>query len=210
MAFDGLIADTITARAEAIEETLAGHDIMVSAERIVSALPGRTVSEVLRHVLRPPSVGAPDETLLDVLTMQAQRRCAQRLLQGVPLAPTLTDFVTQFQVRGTAVVVRSDSPRREVEQTLALTGTLGGFRILRCADDPSRDRGGTSLDRSYAEIMRRMVTPGNAGRCAAVEIGEYAGAAARRHVEHVSTLAVQPWAGGRVLESLLPPHTFPA
>lgn len=208
LAFDGLIADTISVRAAAIVETLARHDLVVSIEHVVSALPGRTVHEAMRAVVRPPLVGAPDETLLDVLTIQAQQRCAQRLLQGVAIGPALTDVVRHLQMRGTAVVVRSDSPRRDVEQTLALVGGVGEVRMLRCADDPGGERGATSLERSYSEILRRMATRGDAAQHAAMEVGEEAAATARRFLGHVTAVSAQPWQGLRMLDDLLRQGTF--
>lgn len=205
LAFDGVIADTITARATALVETLATHDIEARAADVVAALPGRTLHEALRDVLHARLADGLDETLLDVMTMQAQQRCAQRMLQGVAIAPALTDVVRQLQVHGTAVVVRSDSLRREVEPTLALTGVLGEFRMVRCADDPSRVRGTTSLERSYAEILRRTA---RGGEYAAFEVGDYAGAVARRVIGKVTPVAVHPWSGERVLEGLLRTRRF--
>ena len=187
VAFDGLIADTIGLRADAIIESLHTHDLSADAAEVRAMLPGRTVSEVLRE-LAPTS----DETTLDLLALHAGRGCSSRCAQGVVVAHDLSTFLQRAQMAGTSVIVRSDSPRNDVERILALSGHLLAFRMVRCADDPPSVRGASSVARSYTAILRRLDAPGGGADRAALEVSVHATAVASRFLGRASVVTALP------------------
>ena len=151
LAFDGLIADTLGARGEALQHALKAEGLNVEAERVRSVLPGRTLHEAAAAI-----VGDADQTLLDLVALRAQQDVSLRLARGVSLAMNSRAFVDAQRTAGTGLVLRSDSLRRDVERILQLTDLELAFTFVRCPDDLPRARGVSTLEGSYLAISKRL------------------------------------------------------
>ena len=169
VAFDGIIADTIPRRArilaEAIAQECAALDVAIHAlvlsSLLLPLLPGRTFHECL--VVAVDQIPAlhherlrHDFTAHDIMAMRAQRDWAKAAAHGVPLRDGVLDHLHTLTAHGVRFVVRSDSQRREVEPLLRLAGLDDRMLLLRCADDPPRRAGVTSVQASYDAIEARL------------------------------------------------------
>ncbi|WP_337169267.1 glycine cleavage T C-terminal barrel domain-containing protein [Gemmatimonas aurantiaca] len=139
VAFDGVLADTLGARAEAILTVCSEESVSLSAERLRSrlraTLPGRTIAEAVELLLEADG----DPTRSELVSLRAQRHYTTRLAQGVPFDATVLRTLMTRAGAGDRIVVRADSTRREVEPQLTLAGIEHHITLLRCADDrPSR------------------------------------------------------------------------
>lgn len=169
VAFDGIIADTLPPRAQALADAIAaectGLDITVHAgdlpALLLPLLPGRTLSEcvaaavnalpVLQHArLRD------DLTLHDLIALRAQNAWATAVAHGIPLREGVAARMAGMVSQGVRIVMRSDSQRREVEPLLRLANLEDSTLFLRCADDLPRRVGVTSLQASFEAIDARL------------------------------------------------------
>ncbi len=187
IAFDGLLAETLGVRTDAVLEALRGEHIEPERALVAAALPGRTLHEEIRRVS-----ASTDETLLDLLTLRAQALLSARIAQGIAIAPNAQAFLARTRAAGTRLVLRSDSARRDVERVLALGDLESTFAFVRCADDLSAVSGGSSLERSYIAITRRLDALGGGGDRAALECSAPAAETARRYVGSVRVCASLP------------------
>ena len=192
LAFDGLVAETIELRAEALQQALAAEGIETEQRSVLHALPGRTLHEAISAL-----VGDGDQTLIDLAALRAQQEVSTRMAQGVSLAENARVVMEAQRAAGTRLVLRADSLRRDVERVLQLTDLEFAFAIVRCADDLPRMRGVSTLEGSYAVIGQRLEALRVTER-AAMECSAYAAGVASRTVgraEHVSRLRAE--ASGR-------------
>ena len=180
VAFDGLVADTLDLRADAIAATLGAEGIAVTPDRIRHALPGRALFETVELLLGPT-----DPTLADVVVLRAQQHISERMAQGVALTPNARVWIDVQQSAGARLVLRADSVRRDVERVLQLTDLEPAFTMVRCADDAPRIRGASTLDSAYGEITRRLDASRVSTGRTAFELGAYAVAVTRRYVSIV-------------------------
>ncbi len=169
VAFDGIIADTVSRRAqilaEAIAQECAAVDVTVHAQALLPPLmpllPGRTFTEcMVVAVDQIPALQHErlrlDLTAHDIMAMRAQRDWAKAAAHGVPLRDGVLDHLRTLTARGVRLVVRSDSQRREVEPLLRLSGLDDSMLLLRCADDLPRRTNVTSVQASYDAIEARL------------------------------------------------------
>lgn len=139
VAFDGVLADTLGARTEAILAACNEEGVSLTTEqlypRLHATLPGRTIAEAVESLL----YGDGDPTRSELVSLRAQRHYTTRLAQGVPFDATVLQTLMTRAGAGDRIVVRADSMRREVEPQLTLAGIEHHITLLRCADDrPSR------------------------------------------------------------------------
>ncbi len=169
VAFDGIIADTLPLRAQALADAIAlecgSLGIIVDARalcpRLLPLLPGLTFSEcIVVAVEQSPALLhetiRQDLTLHDIMALRAQRAWSAAVAHGVPLRDGVRDHLQTLVARGVRMVVRSDSQRREVEPLLRLAGLEDSMLLLRCADDLPRRSGVPSLQASYEAIDARL------------------------------------------------------
>ncbi len=180
VAFDGLVADTLKLRADAIASTLGTEGIAVALDRIRHALPGRALFETVELLLGPT-----DPTLADVVVLRAQQHISQRMAQGVALTPNARPWIDAHQSAGARLVLRADSVRRDVERVLQLTDLEPTFTMVRCADDAPRIRNASTLESAYGEITRRLDASRVSTGRTAFELGAYAVGVTQRYVSSV-------------------------
>lgn len=169
VAFDGIIADSVPLRAQALADAIAREsaalDVTLHAPALsillMPLLPGRTLSECM--VVAVDQIAAlqherlrHDLTAHDIMAMRAQRDWAKAAAHGVPLRDGVLDHMHKLVARGVRIVVRSDSQRREVEPLLRLASLDDSILFLRCADDLPRPAGVTSVQASYDAIDARL------------------------------------------------------
>ena len=181
IAFDGVLFDSLTARANAvIEATSAFIDVAGSgAATVLETLPGLSIAECVRTLMtnhanetREPI----DETAVDIASLSAERIFAANVRHGFTINVRARDML----VRGAAVtrvVLRADSRRSEVDHLLLLAGLDLTVSMIRCSDDggsrgqlmggitsggsTSRDStsgGRASIDRSYTRITQKLAS----------------------------------------------------
>ncbi|MBA3919399.1 MAG: hypothetical protein C0516_12535 [Gemmatimonas sp.] len=151
LAFDGVLFDTLPARAAALHEALAAEGMPIAEDLVRVALPGRAMAEALQQIDPTPQ----DFTRHDLVLLRAQRLYAGIIAHGVPLLPEGLGALHKAVAAGHRVVLRSDSERRHVEPLLALSGLETQVSLLRCSDDPPRGAG-RSFDRSWQHIDERL------------------------------------------------------
>jgi len=165
VAFDGIVADTVPARARALADAIAYEwaplGIEVPPADLLSLLPGRTFDECMTAALQQvPALRHErlrhDVTGHDLIALRAQRSWTTAVAHGVPLRDGVVDRLQAAVARGVRIVVRSDSQRREVEPLLRLAGLEDVLLFLRCADDVPQLAGATSLHASYEAITARL------------------------------------------------------
>ena len=139
LAFDGLIVDTLNARAESLLLALSDERIDVAPERVREVLPGRTFEEAVDAL-----VGDSDPTVAELVALRAQREVSMRLARGVSLAMHAHAFVEAQRAMGAKLVLRTDSLRRDVEslcrsfRRLGVRRDAGALWSVVAADIPKR------------------------------------------------------------------------
>ena len=94
----------------------------------------------------------------------ASYSCSTRVSSSeIPDPPGSTTSALKY---GTSLVLRSDSLRRDVERVLQLTDLELAFAFVRCPDDLPKARGVSSLEGSYAAIIKRLDSLGVEDRSA--------------------------------------------
>lgn len=169
LAFDGIVADTLPLRAQALamafESTIndegVAPSVVVPATELLPLLPGRTFSESIAVAMQqlPALRDAPVHTdfpLHDLIEVRAQRAWSAASAHGVPLRRDIVAQIQREAARGVRIVLRSDSQRREVEPLLRLAGLEDHIAFLRASDDMPRTPGVTSLQASYQAIDARL------------------------------------------------------
>ncbi len=169
VAFDGILADTLPPRARALADAIAQEcaalpvpiDVHAILPQLIVLLPGRTFSESIAVAVEQlPALQHErirhDVTMHDLIAMRAQQAWSAGVAHGVPFLDGVLGRLQAAVARGTRMVVRSDSQRREVEPLLRLAGLEDSMLFLRCSDDLPRLAGGTSLQASYEAIDARL------------------------------------------------------
>lgn len=199
LAFDGIVADTLTLRRDALIASARAEQWMLSQSRAEELLPGRTLQECLLQLFTEQAnqlannvdhdqphvtVNDPnvDHALVDLVALRADRMVAERMRQGVMLVVGAQERIRVCQAAGTRLVLRSDGWRRDVEPALAQLGLELAFTFARCADDLPRVAGASSVGSSYAAIVHRLDTLRVSTERRGYEASAYAADVARFHL----------------------------
>ena len=185
VAFDGLVADTLHARALALVTAISAEFQSVAIEIALQALPARSLDEAAEVALR--IAGAPDDaTLRDLVVLRARRGFTGMVQQGLPLRTGALAWLEQRARQHGRFVLRADSARRDVELLLTFSGVSDLFTLVRCADDLPRRAAKSSIERSWQAIVDRLsalnVAP---DQCVAFEYDAASAVIARRFVSTV-------------------------
>lgn len=151
LAFDGVIANTLTLRADALCTSARANGYVLNEAQVADALPSRTFYECCVQL-----VPTADETTRDLIALRAQQHYADRVAQGVDLTPTAQHTIRAAQHTGARMVLRADTHRRDVESVLRQWELDLAFTLVRCADDLPRVAGATSVVSSYHAITTRL------------------------------------------------------
>ncbi len=178
IAFDGLVADTLGARAQAIADALTSEGTPISAEAIAERVAGRSLEETIEHVLRhhaAQSGESIDHTTRDLAVLRARRSYSAIIALGLPLHAPATAWILNHAANGVKVILRADSARADVETMLRLSGFSDNIAFARCADDLPRLRGLSMTESGWSAIIHRLgamqITP---SACRAVEVAQSA------------------------------------
>lgn len=207
LAFDGVVADTLAIRRDALMASANAEQWMLSPLRAATLLPGRTLQECLLLLVTEISDGLANEmasapandmvkhvpqvvvydlnvdyTLVDLVALRAERMVAERMRQGVIMREGAQAMILARQAAGTRLVLRSDGSRRDVEPALAQLGLELAFTFVRCADDLPRVAGASSLESSYVAIAHRLDQLRVSTERSAQEASAYAADVARFHL----------------------------
>lgn len=188
--FEGVLADTLALRRDALAEALAADGIVLSDELFALA-DGRTTEDAVARIRH--AVGAPeDPTAIELGKLRAERAFAARAGKGITLTAGAKAALEKLGATSRLAMVTRAS-RREVEFVLNLAGLDGLFRPIITLDDvqpPKPDRA------PYLAAMSKVgqLFPGQTLRGLAVEDSVHGARAA-----HAAGLAV-------VLVGDLPAH----
>lgn len=153
VAFDGVLADTLPLRAHALADACAAERAERMIEQARAVLPGRTLLEAALALF--PHEAQHDPTLPELVALRAQRGYRHLVQHGVAMHAHVLRAVRDAGARGTRVVVRADSERRDVEPLLAMAGLDHLPTFVRCSDDQPRGAG-ASLGRSWQALHARL------------------------------------------------------
>jgi len=165
VAFDGIVADTLPLRAQALAEAIrteCGLDAQsLAADELLPLMAGASFSEAVGNAMvqcfsLQQSPCSTDITLHDIIALRAQRRWASIAGHGVSLREGVAVHLHREMSRGRRIVLRSDSQRREVEPLLQLANLEDSTLFLRCADDLPRLPAVSMLQASYEAIDARL------------------------------------------------------
>ena len=159
--FEGVIADTQSARREALLDTLAEDGVELSDVEYVercAAMPTRAAARNA-YTLRQH---ACDETIVDLVALRAQRRFGTLIETGLSLVDGARAFIESLHGR-TRLGIVSRAARTEIDATLRLAGLDHAFEFIISDDDtfapkPSPAPYVGALDRL---ARRRVVRPGH-------------------------------------------------
>ncbi|MEP6764999.1 MAG: hypothetical protein ABJB66_11835 [Gemmatimonadaceae bacterium] len=194
IAFDGVLFDTLDARARVVYDALRTDFPSLTVEQAHSVIPGLSIAEAVRAIayeaselIEPVVV---DETSIDLAVMHAERGFAALAAHGFSLNLRGRDLL-QRSASVTRIVVRADSKRREVDFMMQLARLESSVSMVHCSDDHygapwCPELASSAIGRSYDRIAGRMTSnKGLLGEKSAVgiamEIGEDARAVARQY-----------------------------
>jgi beta-phosphoglucomutase-like phosphatase (HAD superfamily) len=102
---------------------------------------------------------AGDDTLVELVTLRAQRELATRLAQGFVVAPEVMRFVEHAQLRAPVAIVTA-AGRDETDAALRLASLRDSFSAIVSADDVAGDAPSRAqFDAAMAHLERRRASP---------------------------------------------------
>ena len=157
--FEGVIADTERARREALRHTLAEDGVDVTVGEYVERCAAMPIRTAARNALTLRQ-RACDETIVDLVTLRAQRRFGLALETGLSLMDGARSFIESLHGR-TRIAIVSRAARTEIDATLRLAGLDHAFEFIISDDEtfaskPSPAPYVAALDRL---ARRRVVKP---------------------------------------------------
>lgn len=164
--FDGVLADTTSARGDALRSTLREDGIALSADEYREQCAGRSFAEAVRAALDLRAVKL-DETGVDLLVLRTERAYSAAVGKGVKLADGVPEVVERLAASVRLGVV-TRAGRSEVEFVLALAGLDHAFSCLVTGEDAAAGKPSPALYRVALERLSRLrATPPS--MCVALE-----------------------------------------
>ncbi len=192
VAFDGLVADTLAARALAVSDAVTAEVSPCSLDEGLSLVQGRSLDEAVEAALVAGADTAAvefDATLRDLAVLRARRSYTAMVAQGLPLRDGAADWIALRAASHGRVILRADSARRDVERIIAFTGLQDVVAFVRCADDLPRTLGASSPECAWAAITSRLAAQRVAlEQCVALECSAASAAVARKYLSDVSII----------------------
>lgn len=130
--WDGVLADTGTARRDALLRALADEGMAWSAEAYDEHCAGLDVHHAASAAVQ--RLRSDDPTLADLVVLRAGRAFTERLARGVTLKPGVIDFLRTTEPRARLAIV-SRAGRAETDLFLRLSGLDGMMACVFTADD---------------------------------------------------------------------------
>jgi len=130
--FEGVVADTLAMRSDALAEALAVDGITLT-DQLLRIARGQTTESAIARIRE--AVGAPDDaTALELCKLRAERAFAARAGKGISLAPGAKGALEKLGA-ATRLALVTRASRREVEFVLSLAGFDGFFRPVITLED---------------------------------------------------------------------------
>lgn len=134
--WEGVLADTWSARRDALRVALAAEGIAHRVADHDDQLRGVAVPVAVRVVLR--HLGIVDPVLAELLALRATRTFAQALATGLVVDPAAVAFVRRVHPRHRIAIV-TRATRDETALVLRLAGLGDAVSTMTCADDVEGD-----------------------------------------------------------------------
>ncbi|MEO8562635.1 MAG: HAD hydrolase-like protein [bacterium] len=149
--WEGVLADTGQARRDSMLDALAAEGVRFDATAYDECCLGLSVQEAVSA-----AVGAvADPTLLELVTLRAQRDFAARVSQGFALQSGAERFLERAQLRAPIAIVTA-ARRSETESALRLAGLLDACAAIVTADEVDGDApSATQIDIAIDHLTRR-------------------------------------------------------
>lgn len=164
--FDGVLADTTSARGDALRSTLREDGIALSADEYREQCAGRSFAEAVRAALDLRAVKL-DETGIDLLVLRTERAYGAAVGKGVKLADGVPEVVERLAASVRLGIV-TRAGRKEVDFVLALAGLDHAFSCVVTSEDTSAGKPSPALYRVALERLSRLrATPPSV--CVALE-----------------------------------------
>src|SRR3954471_5421140 len=154
--WEGLLTDTTESRRAALALALAEEGVTFDEDAYDDRFAGRSLRSIVAAALE---WRAGDDTLVELVTLRAQRELASRLAQGLVVEPDVMRFVEHAQLRAPVAIVTA-AGRDETDAALKLAGLRDSFSAIISADDvpgdaPSR----AQFDAAMTHLERRRASP---------------------------------------------------
>lgn len=193
VAFDGLVADTLSARALAVSESVSAEIAPCSVVEALSLVRGRSLDEAVEHALRS-RCGSPDlefdATVRDLAVLRARRSFTAMVSQGLPLRAEAAAWLAARAATHGRIVLRAESARRDVDRLLEFTGLADVVTFIRCSDDLPRAVGASSTENSWSAIASRLAAQRvPLDECTAFECSDLSANVARGYLDDVLVVA---------------------
>lgn len=130
--WEGVLADTASARRHALVRALSEEGICLDADAYALHCDGHPLPVAIARALA--HLGLHDATLAELVALRATRAFAERFGQGFVLIPGAREFIEQVQLASRVAIVTSAS-RSETEFMLRLAGLDGAISTIVSADD---------------------------------------------------------------------------
>ena len=193
VAFDGLVADTLSARALAVSESVSAEIARCSVVEALSLVRGRSLDEAIERALRT-GCGSPDRevdaTVRDLAVLRARRSFTAMVSQGLPLRDEAAAWLAARAATHGRIVLRAESARRDVDRLIQFTGLADVVAFIRCSDDLPRAVGASSTENSWSAIASRLAAQRvPLDECTAFECSDLSANVARGYLNDVLVVA---------------------
>ena len=151
--FDGVLADTRTARRAALLDTLEEDGITISESEYrdrCSAMPVRAAVRAAysaRHI-------SVDDTVVDLAAVRAEKRFSTAVQSGLSLTTGARAFIEAAQSQ-TRLGIVSRATRTDIEATLALAQLEHAFEFVIADDDPFAQKPSPASYQGAIERLKR-------------------------------------------------------
>jgi beta-phosphoglucomutase-like phosphatase (HAD superfamily) len=153
--WEGLLTDTTESRRAAIALALAAEGVALDEDAYDDRFAGRSLRSIVAAALE---WRAGDDTLVELVTLRAQRELAARLAQGFVVEPDVMRFVEHAQLRAPVAIVTA-AGRDETDAALRLAGLRDSFSAIVSADDVSGDAPSRAqFDVALSHLERRRAS----------------------------------------------------
>jgi beta-phosphoglucomutase-like phosphatase (HAD superfamily) len=154
--WEGLLTDTTESRRAALALALAAEGVALDEDAYDDRYAGRSLRSIVASALE---WRAGDDTLVELVTLRAQRELASRLAQGFVVEPDVMRFVEHAQLRAPVAIVTA-AGRDESDAALRLAGLRDSVSAIVSADDVSGDAPSRAqFDAAMAHLERRRASP---------------------------------------------------
>jgi len=152
--WEGVLADTADSRRDAMRSAFTDEGITFDDAAFERHGDGRSVQSAVTRLL---GSRAADATLVELVTLRAQRAFAARLAQGFAIDPSAGRFVELAQLRAPVVIVTAGG-RAETDAALRLAGLHDSCAAIVTAEDVGGDAPApASYELALAHLGRRRV-----------------------------------------------------